>query len=282
MATSARIRPKDLPDFLLASGERIVSTERVSELLGVRPGRVSRSLAAPRRDHRIVSVTKGAWAPVRPGWRRMGTDPPAEYIDDLMALLGHRHYVAYRSAAAVYGVSHHSFQGLQVAVDAYCRDRWIGDVPLRFVRSSRVGSVPTRLRRFGTAQVTVSTPEATVLDLMERPDLGGGLGYVANAMGDMLAFGLLDAEALAALSGLYARSVVQRAGHVLGRMQHDLDWAINKPLDLGPLEDALASRGMRTVALTARRATQLPQAAGEAPVDRRWQVAVDCEIEHDL
>lgn len=227
-------------------------------------------------------MTKGAWAPVHPGWRRMGTDPPAEYIDDLMAYLGHRHYVAYRSAAAVYGVSHHSFRGLQVAVDAYCRDRWIGGVPLRFVRSSHVGSVPTKLKRFGAAQVTVSTPEATVLDLMERPDLGGGLGYVANAVGDMLAFGLIDAEALAAVSGLYARSVVQRAGFVLDRMQHDLGWAIDKPLDLGPLEDALASRGMRTVALTAERAARQPQTIGEAPVDKRWQVAADFEIEHDL
>ena len=212
----------------------------------------------------------------------MGTNPPAEYIDDLMAHLGHRHYVAYRSAAAVYGVSHHSFRGVQVAVDAYCRDRWIGDVPLRFVRGSRVGAVPTRRARFGTAQVTVSTPEATVLDLMERPDLGGGLGYVANALGDMLVFGLLDAEALAAVSELYARSVVQRTGHVLDRMHHDLAWAIDKPLGLGPLEDALAGRGVRTVTLTAGRAAPQPPPAGEAPVDRRWQVVVDCEIEHDL
>ena len=282
MAAAATIRPRDLPDFLLASGERVVSTERVAELLGVRPERVSRSLTAPRRDRRIVSVTKGAWSPVRPGWRRMGTNPPTEYIDELMAHLGHRHYVAYRSAAAVYGVSHHSFPELQVVVDSYCRDRRIGDVPLRFVRSSRVGSVPTRRERFGAAQVTVSTPEATVLDLVERPDLGGGLGYVANSVGDMLAFGLLDAEALAAVSGLYSRSVVQRAGHILDRMQRELAWAVDKPLDLEPLEHALASRGMRTVSLSAGRATPQTSPAGESPVDRRWHVEVDREIDHDL
>lgn len=248
----------------------------------MRTERVSRSLAAPRRDRRIVSVTKGAWSPVQPGWRRMGTNPPTEYIDELMAHFGHRHYVAYRSAAAVYGVSHHSFPELQVAVDTYCRDRRIGDVPLRFVRSSRVGAVPTRRQRFGTAQVTVSTPEATVLDLVERPDLGGGLGYVANAVGDMLAFGLLEAEALAAVSGLYARPVVQRAGHVLDRMQRDLAWAIESPLDLRPLEEALAGRGTRTVALSAGRAAPQTQTADEPLVDGRWRVAVDREIEHDL
>ncbi len=137
MPEQAKIKPRDLPEFLLASGETFVSTERVGQLLGVRSARVSRSLAAARRERRIVSITKGMWAPVEEGWRHLGAHPPAEYLDDLMAHLGHRHYVAYRSAAAAYGVIHHSFQAFQVAVDAYCRDRTIGGVPLTFVRSAR-------------------------------------------------------------------------------------------------------------------------------------------------
>ena len=282
MSEQAKIKPRDLPEFLLASGETFVSTERVAQLLGVRPARVSRSLAAARRERRIVSITKGMWAPVEEGWHHLGAHPPAEYLDDLMAHLGHRHYVAYRSAAAVHGVSHHSFQAFQVAVDTYCRDRTIGGVPLRFVRSCRVGVAPVCRKPYGRAHVTVSTPEATVLDLVERPQLGGGLDYVATILGDMQAFGLLDTGELAAVSALYPKAVVQRVGHILDYMSRELVGMIDRPLDLGPLEQALAARDAQTVTLSCGHEAPPTRPAEAAAADRRWKVLVDYEIEHDL
>jgi len=283
VAEQAKIKPRDLPEFLLASGEKLVSTERVAQLLGVRPARVSRSLTTARRDRRIVSITKGMWAPVEEGWRHRGAHPPAEYLDDLMAHLGHRHYVAYRSAAAVYGVSHHSFAAFQVAVDVYCRDRAIGGVPLRFVRSARVGVVPVRHQPFGhSAGVTVSTPEATVLDLVDRPQLGGGLDYVATILGDMQAFGMLDGRELASVSALYPKAVGQRAGHILDYMGRELAGILDRPLDLAPLEQALAARGAETVTLSCGQEAPPTRTAAASVVARRWKVLVDYDIEHDL
>lgn len=283
MSERLRIKPRDLPEFLLASGETFVRTERVAQLLGVRPARVSRCLTAVRREGRIVSITKGMWAPVEEGWRHLGAHPPAEYLDDLMAHLGHRHYVAYRSAAAVHGASHHNLPILQVAVDAYCRDRTIGGVPLRFVRSARVGRVPVRRQPYGRgACVTVSAPEATVLDLVERPQLGGGLDYVATTLGDMQAFGLLDAGELAAVSQMYPKAVAQRVGHILDYMSCELAGMIERPLDLAPLEKALAVRGTQTVTLSCGHEAPPTRPAAAAPTDRRWRVIVDYEIEHDL
>ncbi|MCY4425252.1 MAG: hypothetical protein OXC06_19490 [Acidimicrobiaceae bacterium] len=283
MSERVRIKPLDLPEFLLASGETFVRTERVAQLLGVRPARVSRCLTAVRREGRIVSITKGMWAPVEEGWRHRGAHPPAEYLDDLMAHLGHRHYVAYRSAAAVHGASHHSLPILQVAVDAYCRDRMIGGVPLRFVRSARVGRVPVRRQQYGrSARVTVSAPEVTVLDLVERPQLGGGLDYVATTLGDMQAFGLLDAGELTAVSHMYPKAVVQRVGHILDYMSRELAGMIERPLDLVPLEQALAVRGAQTVTLSCGQEAPPTRPAATAPTDRRWRVIVDYEIEHDL
>ena len=282
MSEQVRIKPRDLPEFLLASGETLASTDRVAQLLGVRPERVSRSLAVARRERRIVSITKGVWAPVEEGWSHLGAHPPAEYLDGLMAHLGHRHYVAYRSAAAVHGVSHHSFPAFQVAVDAYCRDRTIGGVPLRFVRSSRMGTVPVCRRPFGQAHVTVSSPEATALDLVERPQLGGGLDYVATILGDMQAFGLLDAGELTEVSTLYPRAVTQRVGHILDYMSRELAGMIERPLDLSPLEQALAARGTQTVTLSCGHEAPPTRPAAASSADRRWKVLVDYEIEHDL
>lgn len=260
-----------------------MSTERVARLLGVRPERVSRRLAAVRRDRQMVSITKGVWAPVEEGWRHIGAPLPAEYLDDLMAHLGHRHYVAYRSAAAVYGASHHSFAAFQVAVDAYCRDRTIGAVPLRFVRSARVGVAPVRRQPYGqSAHVTVSSPEVTVFDLVERPQLGGGLDYVATIIGDMQALGLLVDDELAAVSALYPKAVGQRAGHILDHMGRELADMVDRRLGLGPLEEALAARGCRTVTLSCGYDTPPTRPAAVSAVARRWKVLIDYDLEHDL
>ena len=168
-----------------------------------------------------------------------------------------------------YGASHHSFPAFQVAVDVYCRDRTIGGTHLRFVRSSRVGSAPVRRQPYGheAAQVTVSTPEATVLDLVDRPQLGGGLDYVATILGDLQAFGLLDARELAVVSEIYPKAIVQRAGHILDYMSRELAGMIDRPLDLGPLEHALAARGTKTVTLSCgHEAPQLEQQRPLTPI----------------
>ena len=54
MGTVAKLRPSELADFLLERGDRFVTTEQVADLLGVRPERVSRDLAVPRRDKRMI------------------------------------------------------------------------------------------------------------------------------------------------------------------------------------------------------------------------------------
>lgn len=282
MTAPTRVHPRGLADHLLATGERTATTERVAALLGVPPERVSGAIAAARHDGSMVSISKGLWGAVAPGWRRLLTNPPADYMDALMAHLGHRYYVAYRSAAAAFGVHHHSFGYLQVAVDSYCRNRWIGRVPVEFVRSGRVGLVPTARKRLGDHEVTVTTPEATVFDLVERTDLAGGLGEVGTALGDMQTVGLLDGEALAEVSALFPRSVAQRAGHILEHMHRELEEQIREPLDLGPLAAAVGRRGAQTVYLTPPSRAPRTWTGPEAVVDERWRVRIDREIDHDL
>ena len=89
------------------------------------------------------------------------------------------------------------------------------------------------------AHVTVSAPETTALDLVERPQLGGGLDYVATTLGDMQAFGLLDAGELAAVSQMYPRAVVQRAGHILDEWQRAVPWTSPHEIE----QDLVLARG---------------------------------------
>lgn len=280
---SMRVHPRDLADYLIGRGERFVTTERVAELLGVRPERVSRSLTTARRDRKMVSVTKGAWVPVEARWRRMGTQPITDFIGDLMRHSGHAYHLGYRTAAAEYGVSHHSWGVCQVVVDTPHRSRRIGDVPVQFIRSSRVGKLPTHIIRCGDGSAVATTPEATVFDLVERPLLGGGLDYVATTIGGMITFGLLDGTALARVADLYPHAVAQRVGHLVAFMQDEVGWVTSRAIDLTQLAELVASRAGNLVTLSVgTEAAPTVRSDSEIHVDERWRLRLDYEIEHDL
>ena len=65
-------KPSDLPDWLIAHGRHFVTSDEVSELVGVDPSSVRQSLRRPLAANKIVSITNGAWAPVAPEHRRAG------------------------------------------------------------------------------------------------------------------------------------------------------------------------------------------------------------------
>ncbi|MCY4068714.1 MAG: hypothetical protein OXE79_06395 [Acidimicrobiaceae bacterium] len=271
-----------LADHMIATGELTATPERVAELLGVKPARVSAALAVARDDGSMVSVTRGLYGAVEWGWRRMRTQPPADYLDALMQHLGHRYYLAYRSAAGSFGVGHRRPRFVQVAVDSYCRDRRIGDVKVCFYRNHRVGKVPTTRKRFKDYEVTVSIPEVTVLDLVERVfPAGGGFAEVGNNLGDFqTAPQQLDSDTLIEVSEMFPCAVVQRAGYVLQTMHNDLGSFIKEPLNLDALAEAVQRRGARPVDLAPSRLAWL--SGPDVVLDKRWKVRVNREIDHDL
>ena len=168
MGAHRAVKPAALADYLIESGDRVVTTERVAALLGVRAERVTRSLAVPRRDKRMLSVTKGLWAPVSAARRAAGTNPPVEYIDEMMTHLGHRYCLGYRSAAAMYGAAHFGWWDLQVITTARLRSRHLGAWPLVFVTRPDVDRLPQRTLSRAGAPVRVASPETTVFDLVAR------------------------------------------------------------------------------------------------------------------
>ena len=283
MGTARVVRPAGLADFLIERGDRVVTTEQVAALLGVRSGRVSRSLAVPRRDGRMLSVTKGLWAPVSPQRRAAGTNPPVEYIDEMMSHLGHRYCLGYRSAAAMYGAAHFGWWDLQVITTARLRSRRLGSWPLVFVTRPDLDRLRVRTLARAGAAVEVASPEATVFDLVARPDLALGLSHAATLVAELLTIDALDGAELAGAARLHPAAVVRRGGLLLDRLQSELDWDMDSPLDLEPLARYVKTLPERTVRLSAGRESCLRlDSSAEERVDSRWGVLVDMAIEYSL
>jgi predicted transcriptional regulator of viral defense system len=258
-----------LADWLIARGRHFVTTDEVAELVGVEPNVVSVSLQRAREANKIVSVTKGGWVPVPPEYREAGAPPPLHYIDPLMRHLGHPYYVGLLSAARLHGASHQVPMVLQVVTPALLRDRRIGSNRIEFIRRSSTASRPKVERNVPTGRITVAAPAVTVLDLVEAPASGGGLGNVATVIGDLLQEGAVEGDALVEAAADYPSAVAQRTGYLVEHMAGE----VGASIQLDRLEQLLADASYTVLD---------PQRPRDGERDRRWRVVVNTEVEHDL
>ncbi len=265
----ATVNPSALADWLIARGRHFVTTDEVAELVGVEPTVVSASLQRPREANKIVSVTKGGWVPVPPEYREAGAPPPLHYIDPLMRHLGHPYYVGLLSAARLHGASHQVPMVLQVVTPALLRDRRIGSNRIEFIRRSSTARRPTVERNVPTGRINVAAPAVTVLDLVEAPAAGGGLGNVATVIGDLLQEGAIDPDALAEAAAGYPSAVAQRTGYLVEHMAGEVDASIH----LDRLEQLLTDATYTVLD---------PQRPRQGAHDRRWRVIANTDVEHDL
>lgn len=114
-----------------------------------------------------------------------------------------------------------------------------------------------------TGSMRVSTPEATVFDLVRFAPAAGHVGNVASVLGELAE--KTDPEALAGLADLYAVSDVQRLGYMLEKLGE-------KRL-ADPLAERLKTRRYRSILLAPG------QEKGDTPIDLRWRVIPNETVE---
>ena len=266
---TASLSPIELPDWLLGRGRHFVTTTEVAELVGVEACKVYLSLHRARDARKIVSVTKGGWVPVPPEYREAGAPPPIHYIDPMMRHLGHPYYVGFLSSARLHGASHQVPMVLQVVTPALLRDRRIGASRIQFIRRSATGNRPVQQHNTPTGRVTIATPETTVLDIVEAPDLAAGLGNVGNIIGELALEGLIEGSRLADAVGGYPRTVAQRAGWLIEFMAAE----VGASVEIDELAELVTGHDYTPLD---------PRAAADGRRDGRWRVIVNAEVEHDL
>ena len=197
-----------------------------------------------RKGH-LRRVRKGFYLPIRPVHRPHGTPFTVEYIDALMAHEGCEYYLAGLSAAARHGAGHHAVGTTQVVANKRLPNLTIGESGIDFSYRADFGPVGRFIedsvaiwgeREEEQAQIKVSSPELTLLDLVAGTGVHDNNANIANMI-----CRYLDPERLAACSALFPRAVVQRTGYLL-----DHDYAPFRHCTAA-LERALAPRKPRWV-----------------------------------
>jgi len=205
-------------DRLLSEGVVSITATELAERANASMEATFRAVYDAKAAGVLFSPAKSLYVLVPPQYRSWGTVPADWYIDDMMNHMGRGYYVSFLTAAARHGASHHASQLFQVVVDTTTRDRDIGGVHLRFYQSANIDDRPTEQVTSPTGRLTVATPETCLLDLAERPEVGGGLNVILEVVPDLT----IESEALVAAARGRPRAVVRRCGWILSRTHPNL------------------------------------------------------------
>ena len=255
---------KDLPDRMISEGRYSASGEEIATRTGRPIDAVRHGMARLRAQGRAFSPARGLYVFVPAEYRSWKVTPATWFIDDLMRHLDRPYYVGLLSAAGIHGASHQAPQVFQVVTDRPVAERNLERVRLRFYASKHLAETPTISQNSQTGTFRVSTREATVVDLVDRPDQAGGLGNVATIVGEI---GELDGAELARLSSLRPLAHSRRLGWLLDRFRPDVD-----------------ARRLRKVAkpsqgVASKLVSGLPASKGQLDAD--WGLLVNSAIEAD-
>ena len=196
----------------------LFSREEFAAAMGLRgpsaPATITKHLQTWRRDGRLVAVRRGVYVRLAVGQvaSDVGVDPLA-----LASRLAADATLAYHTALEALGVAQSAFERLHFLT-------WTKSKPLRFQQRDYVPVRPraqlrrvkelfvVRLERAGL-QLRATSLERTLVDVLDRPDLAGGMDEVWRSLSAVEA---VDFAVLARYAELVSRPVLTaRLGYVL-------------------------------------------------------------------
>lgn len=213
-----------------------------------------------------VSPSQQFFLIVSPEHRIRGAPPVEWWLDDYFRWLGQPYYLALLSAASGHGSNPQALQVTQVMTGSPRRALEIGESRVSFFVKCRIEKTPTQALANAYAPVRVSTPAATVFDLIRYADRIGGIGRAVETIRPLLPR-IGQTELRAVLEAEDETATAQRLGYVFEKTgQSKLAAVIDNWLP--------ARRRAIPLAMTADRRS-------EAPLAARWHVRDNSE-EFDL
>ena len=259
-----KLRARDYIDDLAATGRRHFTSADARAALGVTAPAARSALARLARRTLIASPARGFYVIVPPECRILGCLPPDEFIAAQMAHEGLPYYAALMTAAEYHGAAHQKPMVFQVMVDRPRRPVVCGRVRVAFHVRRNLHRVATRDRPTPGGPMPVSTPEATVVDLVGYHDRAAGLDNVATILAEIEG---LDPDRVAEAAATAPMSWAQRLGYLL-----DL---VGRSDRTGPLARYVRA-GARNTAILLPKAT-----ADGAARDDKWRLVVNTRVEPD-
>jgi predicted transcriptional regulator of viral defense system len=253
-------------DSLQARGRYSLLRSEALEQSGLSPDAVRKALQRSVKKGRLIKLKDYFYVIVPLEYASAGAPPATWFAQDLMAAIGIPYYVGLLSAASLHGASHQQPQEFQILTDRSVRTIMAGRTRLRFFASKYIARCATQEVKTPTGLIRVSTPEATVVDLVRFSRAAGRLDHVATVIGELAP--VIDPKKLvAAVRVVSDLPNTQRLGFIL-------DQARQRRLS-DPIHAWLGRHKTHVLPLRSGRA------ATGVPHNRRWNLLVNGPIEVD-
>lgn len=252
-------------DHLQSMGRYTFSRKEMEAETGMIPESAMAALRRKRQRGQLASPRRGFYVIVPPEYRATGCPPASWFIDDLMKHLDQLYYVTLLSAAALHGAAHQQPMVFQVATDRPTRQSKVGKVTIRFSMNRRISKMSVSSLQTETGSMWVATPETTAFDLVRDPAGAGHLNNTAQVLSELS--DQLVPSSLVEVAGFMLKPDVQRLGYLLD--------AVGAIEAADALARWLSGRRPRAISLQ-------PGGPDGIPVDNRWHVQPNVELEFDL
>jgi predicted transcriptional regulator of viral defense system len=219
---------------------------------------------------RLVHPSRGFFVIVPAEHRSAGAPPVSWFIHELMKFHEQSYYAGLLTAAAFFGAAHQAPQEFQVVTSAALRPIHIGRSKIHFLTKKWTQATPIAPIRTPFGDIQVSTPEATVFDLVQYVHRAGHLSNVATILLE-LSEKLDPKKLVTAAQACGEITVAQRVGYLL-------DSFADKKLTL----DLHHWLEKCHPVFTPLRPNWKPARLKNPKKDRKWQVVVNETVEPDV
>lgn len=262
--------PKHLRGFVSGFVEQVQASGRLTFSLAdiAASGPLEgRALEAALRRHaangaiRRVSRRSDFFVIVPPEYRQMGAPPVDWWLGDLMTHLELPYYVGLLSAAQRQGASPFAVMEIQVITPRQMKPLVVGRSRIRWFVKAGTAKTPVEQRRNPWGSILISSPEATLLDLLRYSVVGiEEVIMIARDLRNQCRGKTLDA----ALEAAGDVPSAQRLGYLFEQLGDEKL--------ASQLEGWLSGRSQRPVAL-------VPGGPNSAQLSLRWRVTVNANLE---
>lgn len=238
--------------------------------LPIKESSVNKSLQRLEARGVIVSPWQNFYVTVPTEYRLKGVVPPSFYFDSLMKFLGRDYYVSHLTSAALNGASHQVAMVFQAVVTGGpIRSGVKNESRLEFTMRQNLPSAFIRQVKTQSGYMNVAGAELTALDVVADYRKVGGLSRAAELLVELCEQTKWDDSRLPLLC-YFSVATVQRLGYLLDLIEEHGQ------------ADALFAL-MKRMGKTARKIPlkQSLPVSDDMPMDERWKVVVNYELEID-
>ena len=253
---------------LQATGRYTFTKKEAQKALNITNIAIKYALYRQKTKGRLIDPVRGFYVIIPPEYRKVGSLPPEQFIDDLMRYLKGYYYVGLLSAAELYSAAHQKPQIFQVVTNQKRRDIKCGSFKISFITKFNIKQMPMQQFKTPRGYYLVSSPEVTAMDLVLYSEYGAGINNVLTVLVELAE--KIDVKKLLQLARISKEVAwIQRLGYMLDFI--DEKKLSNKLLD-----------GLKNFRLQRRYLLPNYPTKQNIKLDKKWQLFVNAKLEADL